>query len=122
MVRILVVEQNAFLREVYGEVLELNDYEVYKAGSGHEALRLLRDSQLTIDLVISNLTLPDMDAGVLYDALEEVQQVKMLVLVRDPTLEEAVVLTQRPGIRWSDKRLSVEEFGQVVRDVLAMNG
>ena len=57
--RILVVEDDAELREAMQETLSLRGHEVVTAGNGREALQQLRTSRP--DLVILDLMLPVMD-------------------------------------------------------------
>ena len=58
--RLLVVDDDAVVRQTLVEYLELSGYEVARAASGPEALQLL-SSGLTIDLVVSDLSMPAMD-------------------------------------------------------------
>ena len=56
MFRILVVEDDAELRQLFRRVLEKNGYEALEAADGQEALDVL-DRQY-IDLIISDIMMP----------------------------------------------------------------
>jgi CheY-like chemotaxis protein len=64
---ILVVEDEASLRELIANILLLVDHDVDTARDGVEAL--YRIEQRTYDLIISDLQMPNLDGRGLHDAL-----------------------------------------------------
>jgi two-component system chemotaxis sensor kinase CheA len=58
--RVLVVEDSDFFRQLLVPTLSAAGYEVDAAGSAAEALRL-RDAGLMIDVIVSDIEMPDMD-------------------------------------------------------------
>ena len=63
---ILIVDDDEFQRELIGLQLEqLGISAVFYADSGQAALRLLDEHQRDIRLIISDLSMPDMDGLVL---------------------------------------------------------
>jgi CheY-like chemotaxis protein len=64
---ILVVEDEASLREMIANILLLDDHDVDTARDGVEAL--YRIEQRTYDLIISDLQMPNLDGRGLHDAL-----------------------------------------------------
>ena len=56
---ILLVEDEPDLRESYGEILQLDGYEVLVAGTVEEAMEAARSAAGTIDLVVTDVVLPD---------------------------------------------------------------
>jgi DNA-binding response OmpR family regulator len=59
MPRLLVVDDDKNLRVLYKEELEEEGYDVDLAGSGHEALEIVRKNKP--DLVILDISMPGMD-------------------------------------------------------------
>ena len=57
---ILVVEDDADIRDVFVQVLELEGYEIAAAGNGREALEHLRRSKQP-DLILLDIMMPVMD-------------------------------------------------------------
>jgi CheY-like chemotaxis protein len=57
---VLLVEDEALLRELVMEGLKDAGYHVLEAGDGHAGLRAL-ESDLPIDLLLSDIKLPDID-------------------------------------------------------------
>ena len=68
---ILLVDDEVMLRDLLGEMLESNGYNVIKVGSGAEALRILTE-EIKADLVIVDFNMPDMNG------LETVRQIREL--------------------------------------------
>lgn len=58
---VLLVEDEAPVRAFASQALKLRGYTVIEAGTGEEALELLSDSQLQVDLFISDVIMPGMD-------------------------------------------------------------
>jgi len=59
MKKLLIVEDEENLRDLYAEDLEESGYEVIKASNGKEALNLVRNG--TFDLIIMDIRMPEMD-------------------------------------------------------------
>ena len=68
---ILLVDDEVMLRDLLGEMLESNGYNVIKVGSGAEALRILTE-EIKADLVIVDFNMPDMNG------LETIRQIREL--------------------------------------------
>jgi len=65
--KVLLVDDEPSLRAVYPQVLG-NEYDVSVAATGMEALDVLA-ARPDIDVILCDLTMPDMDGPALYDAL-----------------------------------------------------
>jgi PAS domain S-box-containing protein len=57
---VLVVDDERAIREVTHRVLTTAGYQVMTAGSGDEAVRLLGDPDLTVDMVLTDVVMPGM--------------------------------------------------------------
>ncbi|QXI25698.1 response regulator [Pseudomonas vanderleydeniana] len=58
---ILVVEDDTIVRMLIVDVLEELEFKVLEAGSSDEALEILNDPAMPIDLLMTDVGLPDMD-------------------------------------------------------------
>ena len=89
--RIMVVEDEEFVRCLLQDFLELNGMEVISASRGDEAVELFSRHKGEVDLVILDLVLPGMMGEEIFMALKELDpQVKVLVatgLGKTPSLE-----------------------------------
>ena len=59
MGKLLLVEDNILLQETTRELLEAFEHQVVTAGNGQEAREVMAGNSREIDLVILDLTLPD---------------------------------------------------------------
>jgi CheY-like chemotaxis protein len=66
---ILVVEDEEHFRNIIGEILELEAYDVSLTGSAIEAVRLCQERAL--DLVITDLVMPEMNGQELIRSLRQ---------------------------------------------------
>lgn len=61
MSTILVVEDEAIIRELIGETLSLENYKILEAENGAVALGLLNSLEVMPDLIICDVMMPEMD-------------------------------------------------------------
>ncbi len=70
---ILLVEDEGDVRELTREILEMAGYTVLEAARGDEALRLCRDSARPIDLLLTDVVMPQMSGPELARQITELQ-------------------------------------------------
>ena len=87
MNRILIVEDDVELRQLFARVLEKNGYQVETAENGAEALRILGRGY--VDLIISDIMMPVMDGNALVRALrEDGVKTPVLMITAKSTLDD----------------------------------
>ena len=64
---ILLVEDEASLRYLAARTLRNCGYQVLEAKNGHEALQLLEESEATVELLVTDVIMPEMNGKVLAD-------------------------------------------------------
>lgn len=69
--RVLLVEDEDAVRSFAIEALKRQGYEVLQASSGAEALELMREADRPIDIVVSDVIMPEMDGPSMYKQLLE---------------------------------------------------
>jgi CheY-like chemotaxis protein len=118
METILVVEDDEPMREALVETLELMNYQVLSAGDGLEALQFF-DQEANIDLVLSDLVMPEMGGVALHAALKErYPDVKMVVMTGYPLEEGGKDLLEQGIVAWLQKPLDGETLGNAIRRIL----
>jgi DNA-binding NtrC family response regulator len=91
--RILLVDDDERLRIAAGKVLAAEGYSVVAAGSGREALEVLR--QQAVALVVSDLRLPDLDGiALLKQARELLPEAEVVMITGYGSIEKAVEAMQ----------------------------
>ncbi|MCA9795312.1 MAG: response regulator [Candidatus Eremiobacteraeota bacterium] len=72
-VRLLLVDDEQMVLTTVARMLASRGYEVCTATSGGQALALASDPKEEFDLVLADLTMPDMDGIELFERLEAVR-------------------------------------------------
>lgn len=70
MTRVLLIEDNLAILESISFELEMRGYEVAKAVDGHEAIKVLQQTEPLPDIIVSDIAMPNLDG---YKLLELVQ-------------------------------------------------
>ena len=119
---ILLVEDQAALREAMTEMLTALGYQVLPAQNGRDAIALVGADETTIDLVVSDLVMPDMGGKELYQALAQhypnTQTLRMLVVTGYPPDEIADWPTEHGVVKWLQKPFTMETFAHRVAETL----
>lgn len=117
---ILLVEDNDALREALQYTLERMGHLVHDAPSGPEALEVADKVNINkLDLVISDLVMPGMNALELYEAMQVASYGgKMLVITGYPMPHTGMTLAERPGVQWAEKPIGVDALRDLVSQML----
>lgn len=114
---ILIVDDEESICQALGGILTDEGYEVMKAGSGEEALRLIEDEQP--NLVLLDIWLPEMDGiEVLKSIKSSYPQVQVVMMSGHGTIETAVRATRLGAFDFIEKPLSLEKVILVVNHAL----
>jgi CheY-like chemotaxis protein len=116
---LLLVEDEAAVRSSARRLLERHGYEVVEARHGRDALRILEEGGRRIDLVITDLVMPEMGGR------EMVERVRahypaMKVLFMSGYSERAVTSdgSMPPGTGFVEKPFTVEQLIRRTREIL----
>jgi two-component system, cell cycle sensor histidine kinase and response regulator CckA len=117
--RILVVEDQEALRFAIQEILEESGYQVVTAVNGREAVTLFEAEHPTIDLVLSDMVMPEMGGMELLRTLQTIQPSTKMILCTGYPLQEAdkESLRQRV-IPWLQKPFFGTTLIETIRAVL----
>jgi len=116
---VLVVEDNAGLRDALASILELLNYRTLQAASGREALAVLERRADEIALVLSDLVMPEMGGQALFHAMRQRGLTLPVVILSGHPLESELEDLQAQGLAgWMLKPPSVTELGQLLARVL----
>ena len=117
--RVLVVDDNAFVRGAIQRTLGDFGYTVLVAASGKEALALVAESAEPIHLLVTDVVMPDIAGPELAEQIHTLRpEVKILYTsgyVDDPLARR---LMGRPQAAFLPKPFSPETLGECVREVL----
>ena len=116
---ILVVEDNDVVREAIVSTLEGMKFRVLEAADGLEGLRKYEEEATAIDLVISDMVMPNMSGAALHQRISEAYPgVKMILISGYPRDEEGKALLDNGGVFWIEKPFTAEGLGAAVYEAL----
>lgn len=76
--KVLLVEDESLIREIVGDYFEREQWKVYEAENGKQALEMLE--HLTVDLVILDLLMPEMDGWTVCKQLRAQSAVPIIIV------------------------------------------
>lgn len=117
--RIMIVEDEESVRTFSARALETTGYEVYEAESGEEALELLDELKGELDLLISDVVMPEMDGPTLLKKVRELFP-ELKVIFVSGYAEESVRrdLEDDWSVEFLPKPYSLDQINSKVKDVL----
>jgi signal transduction histidine kinase/ActR/RegA family two-component response regulator len=116
----LLVEDDPVAREALKSLLENQNYRVFSAEDGAEALQIFDQVVDQIALVISDVVMPNMGGVKLYRTLQERQpQIKFLFITGHPMDFENQILLEAGRVEWLQKPFTVPELSSALKSMLA---
>jgi len=97
MGKLLLIEDNVLLQETTTELLEAFGHQVYTADSGKKALAVMGDHAQEIDLIMLDLSLPDISGENLLGELIRLYPGQKVVLCTGSLVDEH--LRQHPAVK-----------------------
>ncbi len=116
---VLIVEDQAQVRKIAARILEAYNYKVHVASAGNEAIAMIKNQNLSFDLLLTDIVMPDMNGKELYSKLLETNSdFKVLfmsgytqdVISHHGIMDEDINFIQKP--------LTVESLTKKVKEVM----
>jgi len=115
---ILIVEDEASLRELLCTILEPRGYKVLTASEGTRAVDILMSEPATIDLVLLDLNLPQLNGVDVYKTLRRLRpEAKVIIISGNITPETRRELNAHGQPEFLPKPYQIEELGRRLRTV-----
>jgi len=122
-VSILIVDDESELRKSVASILQSTmpgyEFKISEAGTGREALDLVKSSANEFDLVLMDVRMPEMDG------LEALTQIKALdprvfvvIMTAHSNLQDAVVAIKGGAYDYVEKPVQPEKLAQIVKKAL----
>jgi two-component system nitrogen regulation response regulator NtrX len=104
MAHILIIDDEAGIRDTLAMIFEYEQHQVTTAESGIEGVKLAQDSDTTIDCVLLDVKMPGMDGLEALEKLKEVRpEVPVIMISGHGTIETAVEATKRGAFDFVEK-------------------
>lgn len=117
MAKILIIDDERFIRSSLREILEYEKYEVIEAQDGAEGLQKINDEE--IDLVLCDVKMPILDG---MDVLDQVRQLdrspQFIMISAHGTIETAVEATKKGAFDFISKPPDLNRLLLTVRNAL----
>ncbi len=111
--RILVVDDELSMRVVLAAMLKKEGYEVFTAANGQEALKILKDTQISV--VVTDLKMPGLDGmGLLEKIIEYDHAMPVIILTAYGTVASAVDALKKGAFDYVTKPFENDELKTVV--------
>jgi signal transduction histidine kinase len=115
---VLVVDDEETVRSVAAKVLERHGFSVLTASGGVEAMRMLRAAPEAVDLVVLDMTMPDMSGPVTLQELLRIKPTLKVLMSSGYAVEDAIPHTDA-AVGFIQKPYRPAELVRAVRHALA---
>jgi len=117
---ILICEDEDAVRMFAARALENKGYTVLQAASGEEAMDILRDESQSVDLLVSDVVMPNMDGPALVEAARRIRPEMRIVFISGYAEEVfRQSLGQSSGeFAFLPKPFSLKQLAETVKDSL----
>jgi CheY-like chemotaxis protein len=120
---VLLVDDEPEIREMACSALEMRGYSVAICRNGQEAIEYYREQCDRVDLVVSDVVMPEMNGRELLDALKQINpQVKVVLMSGYCTDATAAGLIKQGALEFISKPFSLDELWQAADSALACEG
>jgi two-component system, NtrC family, nitrogen regulation response regulator NtrX len=104
MAHILIIDDEAGIRDTLAMIFEYEHHQVTTAESGIEGLKIAQDSEKPIDCVLLDVKMPGMDGLETLEKVKEVRpEVPIIMISGHGTIETAVEATKRGAFDFVEK-------------------
>lgn len=117
---VLLVDDDVIVREGSQALLEYLGYRVLTAENGRHALEVYHDHQHEIDLVLTDIVMPELDGVQLFHRLQALNpNVRIVMMTGHPLGEERRQLLEQGMVDWVQKPLDLALLAETMQRGLA---
>lgn len=117
--KILLIDDEDIVRMITSELLSELGYDIYSFASGKNALKFYTDNYTTINLVLLDKHMPEMDGIEVYNGLKKINQaVKVLILTGYNIDSEIEGLFSENLVGYIQKPVSIEKLSRSIAEAL----
>jgi len=116
---ILIVEDDSSVRRVIVEILQGFGYKVLQAPGGEVALDIIKEKMKNIDLVLTDMVMPDTRGDELADKiLKIVSDIKIIYMTGYTNREKIEKIIKTKDVAFLQKPFSPNKLGRKIRELL----
>jgi len=114
MQKILIVDDEAFIRKSLREILEYEKYEIEEAENAQQALELIKQSDFNV--VISDIKMPNMNGIEFLEALKPLKDIPLIMITGHGDIDIAVESIKKGAFDFIQKPLDLNRLLISVRN------
>ncbi len=116
---VLIVDDEIAVVEIAGKILGRLGYNVIVAENGEQALRIYKKDRETIDIILLDMVMPDMDGAEVFEKLKQIDNNVLVLLSSGYGLNSQVTQALRKGCRgFVQKPFNLKTLSEKVRSIL----
>ena len=113
----LVVDDDAFSRQLLSELMQEMNFNVTKADSARQAIASIREKK--IDIVISDLVMPEMDGLQLLENIKKIDdEIPFVMVTGYPSVSGAITSMKSGAAGYLTKPFTSEKLKQCVNEAV----
>ncbi|RYZ67535.1 MAG: response regulator, partial [Proteobacteria bacterium] len=117
---VLVVEDDSQLRGIYQDLLQQNGYKVLLSENGKEALRLVQSGSSKIDLIVTDMVMPEMGGAELGENLISLRPDAKILFISGYSGDRVdTSITELKNTRYLQKPFNTQAMLAKIRELLA---
>ncbi|MEK0442569.1 MAG: hypothetical protein RL403_1547, partial [Bacteroidota bacterium] len=117
MAKILIIDDERFIRTSLREILEYEKYEVIEAQDGAEGLKKIKEEE--VDLVLCDVKMPILDGMDVLDQVKHLDRTPLFIMISaHGTIETAVEATKKGAFDFISKPPDLNRLLLTVRNAL----
>ncbi|MEN3038239.1 MAG: GAF domain-containing protein [Candidatus Kryptonium sp.] len=121
--KILIVDDEEFLRIILADILHTLGHEVIQASDGVEALKIYKELKNEIDLVVLDVIMPFMDGFEVFRRLKELDENVKVVFTSGFSADKKIMdlISVEKNLRYITKPYQIEEIKETISSFFATN-
>ena len=118
MKRVLVIDDTKNIRNLLSTCLEIRGYNVITADNGVEALRIIKNKDININLIFLDIRMPGISGTELLKTIkEERESCPVIIMTAFATVKNAIECTKLGALVYLQKPFSTDRINSVLAEI-----
>ncbi|MFU7516502.1 response regulator [Clostridium sp. HCS.1] len=118
MKRVLVIDDTKNIRNLLSTCLEIRGYNVITADNGVEALRIVKNKDIDINLIFLDIRMPGISGTeILKSIKEERENCPVIIMTAFATVKNAIECTKLGALVYLQKPFSTDRINSVLAEI-----
>lgn len=118
MKRVLVIDDTKNIRNLLSTCLEIRGYTVITADNGVEALRIVKNKDIDINLIFLDIRMPGISGTeILKSIKEERENCPVIIMTAFATVKNAIECTKLGALVYLQKPFSTDRINSVIAEI-----